>query len=406
MSGRKKPQSSTDEPVDAEFKPVDSEADTPPARRSLLGWLKLAGFVAAAAILGGLGGWVAGRVAPAPEPADLSALEARLDALEQDAWPIVPDLERVLDSLDDRLTALEASGPADALRAEALEQLVRDAAGLAERVSALEEAGPGEGADEAALEALESRLREAEAASAERLDDLETRLAALAAGEAGDTADIAAALAPLQRRLGELDARIATVQSEAGAAPDLSALTSRLDAMAERIEAAERLARSASETAAGPAAPDHARRALAYTDLAEAAVRSGPFALELAELRRAWPGAPGVQRLNAHARNGAPSRERLIASFPETALRDASGETQVWFGVLRVARQSQAPGPADAARAALDEGDLAGAVSVIEALDGPAMEAAAEWLTGARARLDIEAAISALRDALQAEAGE
>jgi hypothetical protein len=50
------------------------------------------------------------------------------------------------------------------------------------------------------------------------------------------------------------------------------------------------------------------------------------------------------------------------------------------------------------AEAALDGGDLAGAISELEALDGPAAAAAAPWLAEARPRLAAEAALDTLRD--------
>ena len=50
------------------------------------------------------------------------------------------------------------------------------------------------------------------------------------------------------------------------------------------------------------------------------------------------------------------------------------------------------------AEARLGEGDLASAVTELEALEGPAAEAAAPWLAGARARLAADQAIEALRE--------
>jgi hypothetical protein len=46
----------------------------------------------------------------------------------------------------------------------------------------------------------------------------------------------------------------------------------------------------------------------------------------------------------------------------------------------------------------LDDGDLAGAISELEALDGAAAAAAAPWLAEARPRLAAEAALDTLRD--------
>ena len=53
------------------------------------------------------------------------------------------------------------------------------------------------------------------------------------------------------------------------------------------------------------------------------------------------------------------------------------------------------------AEAKLESGDLAGSVSELEQLQGEAAAAAADWLAGAKARLEAEAAVGDLRHRAQ-----
>ncbi|MCH8489691.1 MAG: hypothetical protein LAT81_07135 [Oceanicaulis sp.] len=390
MSGRTKPEGDP-EPVDAEFKPVDSEPRPRKGFARALAILRVTGFVVAAALIGGAAGWVLVRAMPAPAP-DLSGLEARLGALESAESP-----EPALSRIETRLSVLETEDPGDAMRGQALEQLVRDAAALRDRVDALEAAEPPEEID---LTQLDTRIDETARDAARRLDALETRIAALGAGEAGEGVDMSDALAPVLNRIEALTDRIAaaerTSEEAAGLDPRLDSVTERLTALEARLE----------DIQAAPAAapsPNGARRALAYADLASAARGSGPFTVELAELRRVWADAPALNALRNHARTGAPSREQLAAQFPEEALQAATAETDVWFGVLRIARSASGPGPGDAIRAALDAGDLEAAAQDARALEDPARAVIETWLQGAEARLQIEAALGQLRAALDEE---
>ncbi|WBQ12686.1 hypothetical protein L2D00_12645 [Hyphomonadaceae bacterium BL14] len=392
MSGRTKPNGDP-EPVDAEFKPVDSEPEPRKGLSRVLAVLRVTGFVVAAALIGGAAGWVLARTLPAAAP-DMTALEARLGALEAAETP-PPDLSRI----ESRLLALEAEDPGEGLRVEALEQLVRDAAALRDRVEALEAVEPAEGAD---LTALEARIGDTASQAARRLDTLEARIAAMGTGEAGEGVDMSAALDPVLTRIDALTDRIAAAER----ANDESAqLESRLNDATGRLDDLDaRVAQMQAVPAAVPS-QDQARRALAYADLAAAARGSGPFAVELAELRRAWPDAPGLGDLRAHARSGAPSREQLAAQLPEDELQAVSAQTEVWFGVLRIARNAQGPGPGSGLREALDDGDLAGAVDTARTLEDPARAVIQDWLQGAEARLQIEAALSQVRAALDHEVG-
>lgn len=392
MSGRTKPNGDP-EPVDAEFKPVDSEPEPRKGFSRALAILRVTGFVVAAALIGGAAGWVLVRAMPAPAP-DLAALEARLGALETAEIP-QPDLSR----FEARLSELETEDPGDAMRGQALEHLVRDAAALRDRVDALEAAEPPA---ETGLTELEARLDETARDTARRHDALETRIAALGAGEGGDGTNLSDALAPVLNRIEALTDRITAAER---ASDEAAGLDTRLDTIAERLSAAETRVADFQAAPAAAASPNGARRALAFADLAAAARGSGPFAVELAELRRVWPDAPGLNVLRSHARPGAPSREQLSAQLPEDELQAVSAETDLWFGVLRIARTAQGPGPGDALRAALDAGDLEGAVTDARALEDPARAVIASWLQGAEARLQIEAALNQMRTALDDEVG-
>ncbi len=390
MSGQTKPDSDR-EPVDAEFKPVDSEAEPRKGFGRALAILRVTGFVVAAALIGGAAAWVLARAMPAPAP-DLTALETRLGALETAEIP-QPDLSRI----EARLSVLETEDPGDAMRGQALEQLVRDAAALRDRVDALESSAAS---DETDLTDIEARLDDIDRSAGRRLDALEARIAALGAGEGGEGADMSAALAPVLNRIAALTDRIAAAER---ASDEAAGLDTRLDAITERLSAAEVRLEDVQAAPAATPSQNGARRALAYADLAAAARGSGPFAVELAELRRVWADAPGLNALRNHARTGAPSREQLAAQFPEEALQAATAETDVWFGVLRIARSASGPGPGDAIRAALDAGDLEAAVQNARALEDPARAVIASWLQGAEARLQIEAALSQMRAALDEE---
>lgn len=392
MSGRTKPNGDP-EPVDAEFKPVDSEPEPRKGFSRALAILRVTGFVVAAALIGGAAGWVLVRAMPAPAP-DLAALETRLGALETAEIP-QPDLSR----FEARLSELETEDPGDAMRGQALEHLVRDAAALRDRVDALEAAEPPA---ETGLTELEARLDETARDTARRHDALETRIAALGAGEGGDGTNLSDALAPVLNRIEALTDRITAAER---ASDEAAGLDTRLDTIAERLSAAETRVADFQAAPAAAASPNGARRALAFADLAAAARGSGPFAVELAELRRVWPDAPGLNVLRSHARPGAPSREQLSAQLPEDELQAVSAETDLWFGVLRIARTAQGPGPGDALRAALDAGDLEGAVTDARALEDPARAVIASWLQGAEARLQIEAALNQMRTALDDEVG-
>lgn len=158
-----------------------------------------------------------------------------------------------------------------------------------------------------------------------------------------------------------------------------------------------------------------AAAALAAASLAEATQGSGPFDAELAALERLMPLSAEVRALKPYAEGGAPSRAALAAEF-DTAAEKASiaardpGETGGFLARLRhalssivVIRQvgSTAGDAPDAvlarADAALAEGDIAGALTLLRGLPPKAAQAMTPWQSRALQRVAVDRQVAAIR---------
>jgi len=409
------------EPVDAEFEPAEPllqdspEEESPSRGKGGAGPVAvLLASVIVAAVAGGLSGYVSGTRAVTVEPAatgssaGLSGLEDRIAALEQaprpDAPDIAPAMER-LDALESRIAALEARPAANGEPAgEASPELVARLRGIEDRleqaVQDVETAGSN--AEQALAAAQDARSAAAEAASdAARALDTPAPSAPIAADAAPD-------LAP---RLESLTGRVSALET------GRSSVSARIETLESALDATQRQAERALEAADEAARADPgsvarlAERALALAALRDAAAGEASFEAERAALARLWPGREELQTLAAHARSGVDDSRTLARSFPAEAILDASGGGRALFGLVRI-RPAPEPGAArnDPARlvsdaeAALEEGDLASALSAVDRLDGPAAEAARDWRLAARARLEVDQAVAGLRAALsQAE---
>lgn len=420
------------EPVDAEFEPApDSAAKTPPRKTGGGRWLALVGVAVLAAGVGGGTGWLMGRYSPLSDSADSAALAARLEALEA----AQADPAQIA-ALQGRLEGVEETVAGQDQRVAAFEQLIRDVAALRDRIAALESQPAPEGSavtpnDPAALEALRTRLDDvlegfnarliaAEDAAAQARGSADAAQSALTQMMASGTPDSAsagvdeAALAAVRTELTRLGQTVraltadvrALEASRPQAAPgfDAGALETRLTALEDALASAEASV-SASRTQ-GAASTSLARRALAFSALAEAAATDQPFAMEYAMLSQIWPDAPGLRALTPAARSGALTVTRLADRFPGEAVRQAAGETELFLGVIRLSRPGDADGAAARIEALLAEGDLAGAVDAVQSLEGAAAEAVSGWLTDARARLVLKEALDEMRSALDQEAAE
>ena len=432
------------EPVDAEFEPAPGAASKPmktkTARRTP--WLTVLLVTVLAGTVGGGTGWLI--IAHGPDP-ERAALTARIAALEASAEASSADTTGVVEGLDTRLSAVEAEIAGGRLRAQGIEQLIRDVASLRTQVAALASAEPSaEAAPSASVAGLEERVDAALAGLGDRISLAETAAETArtqaeqaqsaiqnalnlmaqtpAAPPQGDNATpsgpaapaITSALAQAEARLAVLEAsqeetrqQIARLNDVETALASLreavSAPQERADDLTARLDVLE-AAMAALQAGAALEAPQEAERAVAFAALSRAVSTDEPFPVALADLRRVWPTAPGADGLVSIARAGAPTVDQLIASFPATQVRAATGEAQMLFGVIRVEREGEA-GPTNAIEAALEGEDLAAAVAAAQSLDETARAEAADWLRRAEARLAVERALAQMSDALSVNAG-
>jgi len=438
------------EPVEAEFEPAPGSTAKPdksqaraPKSGGGLPWLTIALVTLFAGAIGGGSGWLMGRYGP---DAGTAALDGRLAALEAASEASVGDAR--IAGLQTRLEAVESSLQAAELRARGIEQLVRDVAALRDRVDALAETRapgatqPGGGADLDAVAALEARLDQALSALQTQLNSvsqsadtarsvadqaqsaIQQALSLMSQGradaqgsEASAPADAAsrAALAAVEARVAALESvsgtlsaqaeRLGALEQQVSALGAVGANTSSLEILSARIAQLE-TAITALEATAPQAAETAslAERAVAFAAMSRAAAGPDPFPVVFADLQRLWPQAPRLSSLSGPARTGAPTLDQLKTTFPGDGIRAVTGEAQMLFGVIRVEREATA-GPTPAIEAALDAGDLAGAVAATEALEPDARAVASVWLSQAQARLAVEQGLSALSEALADEGG-
>jgi len=384
------------EPIDAEFEPAKPEKRSGGGKAAA----RLAGFVLAlilAAAAGGVAGWYA----------------AGLNRPDGDTQPAdaIARLESQMAGLEARLNAAEDRPLTEMVPTEALRTFDSTIRALEQRVEAVEArpAGEGAGLDDSGIDAL---LDGRDAALRTELEEI--RALAANAATSGDGAPVFDPT-PLQDALSTLEGRISAQESRLDT--DLSALEERQsdamdardDALLDRIAALEsRTEQMAANTNGEAVALERAAaRILAFTALRESAMTGESFEAERAALARLWPNAPGLAALQPHARRGVPSAGELAESFPAASIRSASGETRRFLGLFEIRPADSAPDSALAlvrqAEARLASDDLAGAVEAAARLDGAPAEAVSPWLAQARARLDIDSALTTLRNGLSNE---
>lgn len=414
------------EPVDAEFEPAAPEAATDKLRpekpqNPVKAGLGLGGALSVIVLSALVSGTVAygvisfiPRAGEAVDAPDLSAFETRIAALENAPAPtrfdpsalenrlsaIEADQARVSE-LTDRLDSLEASGGSGAeseseagagIAPEALSQLTQDVTDLRARldqneasdaqrltqIQALATATPQQVPntdDQAAFNRQLAELSNRLSILREDLDRQARDLDALSAGQAAafDPSGLEAALASLSTRLDETDGRLATL-SQSSQSADLQTLSAR---------------------------------ALALAALGDAASRATPFEAERAALARVWRGQEDLIALEGPARSGVPTLNDLTRQFPGNKIRSASGTGALLFGLIktRPSEDQAGEGPAaltTQAERRLAANDLAGAITLVERLDGAPAEAAQAWLITARERQRVNAHLDRLRTDLTA----
>ena len=376
------------EPIDADFEPAFEEAGDAPANGAAgsgPGWLAVAVAALIAAGIGGAIGIIATMAIPdTGDSGDVAALTAELEALK--AGQEAADLER--------------------------NKVIRDAAEMESRLNTgLNSAATGSPDLRPLQDELDSLSRRLDAAlatdSGDALATLSTRLDALEAvdtsGEA-TAAELARSLGALSERVTALETRLASLQSDMlRSSGDTTELTSLIERM-RNDEAAVRAKAEASETSADAA--------LALSAIEAASRRGSSFESDYRKLRAVMPKSATVRTLGEVATTGAPTLAELQQSFGPASARarvavpaerqGALGWLNNMFGDAVTVRGAEGEEDGAAvtlsrAKAALDAGDLEGAVSALGALSGEPAAAMADWTGSANRRITLEAGLEALR---------
>jgi len=342
------------------------------------------------------------------------------------AWWAIPHLPPAWQPLgaDPAPTEAQIAAAREAAVEAAREEIQTQADAFANRAS---EAGAD--AARQALADVEARGGDAEALQAqqEKLAALEKTLADLAArpvvapvvsGEGSDGLqqvlnELPARLAAQQNRIDALAAR-PDAQAAAGQVQELTAqaealqarITAAADEAEKRIAAAQAQASVLQETA--EAANRRAQAAKAAAALQAAIETGGPRDQALADLRAAGVEPPAALTGDiptlAQLRAGFPAaaREALAAARQEAPQDGALGAIGNFLRVQTGARSVEPREGSDPdavlsrADAAVNAGDIKGALAEIAALPQSAQAAMADWTAGAQAWVEANAALAAL----------
>lgn len=298
--------------------------------------------------------------------------------------------------------------------------------------------------------AMQVRLAAVESGSsglAATLDTLKQQAGTSAslAGNAGKAADTALAaaksaadgVAGLAARLDTLDQRVAAAEGELQSArADLSQFrsalastpgapqgggvdTAALAALGQRIDALEKdvasLKSTAAQSAGNGAASVTSALSQALSDLKAKVAAGTPYPDEYERIARMVPAAAGLDTVGARAAEGLPNAQGLTAELKAAipALpqpKAPAAEDTSYFGTLmkslsgiitiREIGETDWPGVAERAAAFAGSGDLNQAISVIDAAEGEKPMALVQWRDRAAARLQLEAALTEVSDAV------
>jgi len=313
---------------------------------------------------------------PGVQPADDSALAARIAKLEAAPPPDTSENERIA-RLEESLKTMAETAKQDGS--------VADAAAVSQQIQEAEER-------------LESKLNEAledvDPVNAEQIESMRTELA------------------DLRSRVATL--REAATDDTAAAAPEIMALNERIMALESTVP---NLVGAIDKEMAGTRS---AALTLAFSNL-RAAVNAGkPYVAELKTITALAPGAGDLGKLPDYADKGIPTLPELTRQFREkkdAALTLASpSEDESFLGELMTSAQSlvkvrrvdDSP-EGNSVTAILTRADtdleneqLADAVAEVDALQGDAREPFAAWLEAARARIAAEETLQRLEGVLLA----
>jgi hypothetical protein len=309
------------------------------------------------------------------------------------------DDRRRIEALESRLGQI-ATGQSDAVATQTFADLKANLGGLDVRLRALEQASvaaPANGDGGTEIAAAQVALN----ALAERVAGLERRLTEVGQqtpqAPPAPSPEVASEIAALKAALGDVAARLGTLERVAPAGDLIASIDGRVSAL---------------EAADPGRASRQAALALIVARLSGTAASGRPYAAELAALKSAAP-AVDVTAFAPYADKGLPTVARLAEQLNaiDGAVRDGAdfdrgGDwfDRVWRGfgrLITVHEDGLADGrePEDhLARAQYHagRGDLSNARAEMDQLTGAARGAAAMWLADAGARLALDTALDEL----------
>jgi hypothetical protein len=400
------------EPIDVDFEPARRDNDG-------IG----VGAAAALAVLAAFGGGAIGALAPRTP-----VLAGLLDSAAPDALTQTRTTQAqaslTLAEAKQKLAAIDAAGGVSpTFRADYL-QTKAELAAAQEKVARLEVSlklfpdGPAEGS------VLQSRIAALEAVPKDPKAAAQIEFARVAAGlqsrldvlekRAGKQAEfeIAAGVSP-----GEIVAQLKSVQSQqkalegkfaaAASATELASLSGDLKTLQGQFDDVAKGAKSAT---------DAARAAYAVSAATDASRSSGSFEQAYGALKAVLPEDRDVAALAALSKKGAPTRDELTDDYAKIELdmirasRASAvgggmwGQVQASMAQFVVVRRVDARNDTgdlveDASRR-VRANDLEGAVARLSKLDGAAGKLIAPWLEKAKARVEIDQRLAAIRTQL------
>ncbi len=318
-----------------------------------------------------------------------------------------------------------------------LDTLKQQTAALSQKADSLESSISGlsgqQGSSPADLSALQSSLQSLQAAGEKRAQDLASLDSALKAitGEGGlesKVSDLASKADGLTAATAKNEAGVANLTNEVRSVTGqvsglgIDQLRSGAAALSTRLDTFENRLGTMEDQVRGQAAAERNALLLAVGQLDDAVAVGQPFAQSLSLVGSyAGDSAPAADMtvLQNYASSGVETMRVLRVRFGEEADAiiaadyDATADEGLFGEVVRnlsqlVIVRSRDPddpgvnGVVSRTEAALNAGDLAGAVREVESLEGSPAQAAASWLAAAKDRLSVDTALASLAKALDA----
>jgi hypothetical protein len=297
--------------------------------------------------------------------------------------------------LQDRVAALEAP-----------------VAELTRRVAAVETAAQSAKATADAVKSLQGDVQaaRAEAAKAVTLANKAAASADQKLNGAASTADLNA----INERLKKLES---APPAQAAASPDLSSIENRLAKIESALAAPKNETRAPADAAA-PARADWTGLAVAAQAVSARLASGAPYPTEEAALERLGADPAKIAALKPFAEKGAPTAAALAAGFAKIApdaLKAAAPKESggvmdrlmsnmskvVKITPVGEVRGDDPPALVSQIAAALERGDVGGAMALWARLPEPARKASEDWAAAAQARLAADAAAQGvLNDAM------